>query len=257
LELDLEIIKGGEGSGHHGHAGRPGLVGGSGPGGNQTAPKVSEVRSISDLKKIADISLPKDSDKYEYFYHAVRFRSMIDSIEKDGIKLNNAGRIYASKDEVRDLGSGFVIFRATPNRGEEGVDVVEQGLTYRQWTFVEPIPMEDVLRTVREVPIVGTQHTIREDHLAKYALENQGGGKDVDKLPVDYQRWFRVGKKEEEKKSDNPYQYLLGNLPPVRRRRRRKKSVEDGGIVVPGYMVPLVKEVLEGKGVLKKKEEKK
>jgi hypothetical protein len=44
------------------------------------------------------------------------------------------------------------------------------------------------------------------------------------------------------------YNELLKDLPKV----RRKKRLENGGVCVPGYMVSLVKEVIEGKRILEK-----
>ena len=48
MELDLEIVKGGEGSGHHGHAGRPGEVGGSREG--ESVGKFSSRMKMDSLK---------------------------------------------------------------------------------------------------------------------------------------------------------------------------------------------------------------
>ncbi len=204
MEIVVEIEhKGGEGSGNFGHVGRPGEVGGSGEGGEGgklkdslgKVPSASEVKTIGDLSKIKDISLPKDTPKYEYFYHAVRYPSMINAIEKEGIKAGPADRLYGSKQEVRSLGAGFVIFRAPTGIGEHSMDVIEQGLAYHQWSFSKSIPPEDIVRTVREVLLKGTNHTIREDQLADYALKNQNTKKDISDLPEVYQRWFFLDKK--------------------------------------------------------------
>jgi hypothetical protein len=190
-EPEKPLSHGGSGSGNYGHGGRPGEVGGSTPGGETTTvPKADKVRSINDLRRIADVSLPKDNTKYEYFYHAVRYYSDIDKIEKEGIKTGGGGRLYGSKDEIRDLGSGFVIFRAPTGQMEEGIDQVEAKLAYREWSSKTPIPPEDIVRIVREIPMKGTQHTIREDELAQYVIDHPVDHDDISDLPEVYQRWF-------------------------------------------------------------------
>jgi len=174
--------KGGPGSGHHGHSGRPGKVGGSAPSG----------MTMSKLQELSDVSLPPDDDNYEYFYHATRYPSYLDKIEQEGLKPGRAGNTFLSKDEIRDLGSGFVIVKVPKGQATEGIDVVEEGLSYREWTVKDTIPASNIVRVVREVPLKGTMHTVREDNLAKWALTHQG--EDTSDLPEEYQSWFTINK---------------------------------------------------------------
>lgn len=182
--------KGGSGSGNYGHSGRPGKVGGSGGGSVFADP-----HTVEDLVSLSDISLPADNSKYSHFYHAVRFPQELEDIVDKGIMPGTSGKVFLSKDEVRDRGGGFVMIRLPRSfKTEEGLDRVEPGLSYRQWTSKEPIPSKYVFRAVREVPIRDSEHTVREDVLAKYAASHQGlKNKDVEALPPKYQSWFSLG----------------------------------------------------------------
>jgi hypothetical protein len=150
----------------------------------------------SSLESIADVSLPKDDDQYQYFYHAVRYDKDIDSILEQGLKpgteqggRGRSSRIYLSKDEIRDRGSGFLIVRVPRGKAKESVDVVEVGLKYRQWD-VEKIPSKDVVRAVRMVTD-RNGFKIREDELARYALSGKSTTEETQSLPEKYQKWFR------------------------------------------------------------------
>lgn len=151
-----------------------------------------KVKTKSDLEKIADASLPKDDSKYEYFYHATRNRSDVDQILSKGILPGRGNsRVWLSKDEIRDLGGGIFVVRVPKGKAEAGTDRVETGLKYREWTVSE-VPSGDIVRVMREIPRSGTDHTIREDELAKYLLKNTSDRDDPSDLPEEYRKWFDI-----------------------------------------------------------------
>jgi hypothetical protein len=218
LELSKSIFTHGESAGHE-------FRGNQWSQGQSGVPHPSQVKSIDDLKKVADISLPPDDDKYEYFYHATRYPSYLESIAENGIdptKGEYSKTVFASKNEVRDLGSGFVIFRAPVGQMIESEDFVERGLTYRQWTTEKPIPKSDIVRVVREIPLKGTQHTIREDELAQYAISNNSNHDDITDLPEVYQKWFDIGAHVHGESEGHPFRGNQwgegqgGKVPPVK-----------------------------------------
>ncbi|MFA5391953.1 MAG: Hint domain-containing protein, partial [Candidatus Omnitrophota bacterium] len=193
-ELDEEkmfVQKGGPGSGNFGHEGRPGEVGGSGPGSGGPLTSPEKVTSISDLERIANSGkLPSDTASYQYFYHAFRSRSTPDAVAKEGLKAGTTGgSVFLSKDEIRDLGAGYAVVRVPVGQAKESVDVVEQGLTYRQWT-VSDVPVSDIVSIVREVPYGSGGHGTRENDLARWAIDHQG--EDASDLPKQYRGWFNV-----------------------------------------------------------------
>lgn len=146
-------------------------------------PSKFSVRSFSDLQKMADSSLPSDDSEYEYFYHAFRWQEDLERAEKEG--LNN--KVYLSKDEIRDRGAGFAIVRVPCGLAQEGRDVVEDGLVYREWVA----PKAEIVRVFRQVNLIGGGgHGIREDRLAQYALLHQNPSANLSNLPKKYREWF-------------------------------------------------------------------
>jgi len=195
------MVKGGPGSGNFGHEGRPGEVGGSGPGGGSgILLKPEDIQSISDLQRVANSGkLPPDSDSYQYFYHAFRNRSTADKVAEEGLKAGTSnGNVFLSKDEIRDLGAGYAVVRVPTGQAKESVDVVEQGLKYRQWTLSQ-VPASDIVSIVREIPYGTGGHGIRENDLARWAIDHQG--EDASDLPVQYRGWFSIHNKKSLKAS--------------------------------------------------------
>ena len=156
-----------------------------------TRVKHDPIKSPRDnLRQLANVELPPDDAHYHYFYHAVRSGSELDAIEQEGLRPGQAGKIWMSKDEIRSRGGGFAIVRVPAGHAQEGKDVVESGLSYREFTVDQAIPAKDVLRVVREVPTGEGNHTIREDHLARHALYHPDDPDAAD-LPEKYRQWFR------------------------------------------------------------------
>lgn len=165
------------------------------PHGTHTASKVKDSANMS-AKRAADISLPKDTDKYEHFYHSVRRKEDVDSIVKHGIiggglgEKRTARKVYLSKDEVRERGGGFVIVRTPTGLAKEGVDVVEKGLEYREWT-VDKIPPKDILRTVKMITDKDGEN-IREDHLAAWFAKGKLTPRELAAVPDKYvKKWLK------------------------------------------------------------------
>lgn len=153
------------------------------------ARKAAGFREISttELQEIADVSLPPDDEKYEYFYHATKWMEQIDSILEQGLQ-SQSNKIYLSKDEIRDRGAGFVIVRVPTGLAIEGKDVVAEGLFYREWT-VPSVPPKDIVRAVRFIPYIGGGgHGIYEHELAAWAIKNPID--DTSDLPKKYKKWF-------------------------------------------------------------------
>jgi DNA topoisomerase IB len=140
----------------------------------------------SALHQLADSSLPPDDDQYQYFYHSFRWMGDADAVESEGLSAPGK-RVFLSKDEIRDRGAGFAIVRVPTGKAEEGRDVVEAGLSYREFR-VDAIPAQDIVRIVRAVP-TGGGHTIREDRLAARALRHPDDPNATD-LPEKYRAWF-------------------------------------------------------------------
>jgi len=190
----IEVKQQHGGPGPH-KSGSPQSVHGGGRGGSTSTSTTvpagkwanpGDVRSVSDLREVADISLPPDDSRFEYFYHSFRWKDEVDSAFQSGLK-SDKGKVFLSKDEIRDRGAGFVIVRVPVGSAKEGIDFVEPGLVYREWT-VSSVPASDIVRVVREVPIIdGGGHSIREDRLAAWFVNHQGGG--VSDLPRAYHHW--------------------------------------------------------------------
>jgi hypothetical protein len=143
--------------------------------------------------------LPPDSDSYQYFYHAFRNRSTADKVAEEGLKAGTSnGNVFLSKDEIRDLGAGYAVVRVPTGQAKESVDVVEQGLKYRQWTLSQ-VPASDIVSIVREIPYGTGGHGIRENDLARWAIDHQG--EDASDLPVQYRGWFSIHNKKSLKAS--------------------------------------------------------
>lgn len=160
----------------------------------QNGPKsADDVHSMEDLRRFSRMPVSVDAQGNENYTHAVRSDSEIGSIVKNGISLGSAGRIFASKPPlVRDRGAGYVVFRSRPGHAKKGVDFVERGLSYPEYTFTRNVGPADIIKVVRTIRVGG--HPIREDELAQYALEHQGlDDADVRALPDKYRRWFNLG----------------------------------------------------------------
>lgn len=150
----------------------------------------TKVNTIEDLKMKADFSLPVDSEEFEFFYHSVRHASEIDSILKEGLIPPPGGKIFLSKDEIRDRGSGVIAIKVPKGLASEGIDHVSEGLTYREWTIDSASP-KDVVKVSREVYYIdGGGHGIREDQLAAWAILHPL--EDVSSLPAVYRKWFKI-----------------------------------------------------------------
>ena len=144
----------------------------------------------TDLHSIADVSLPADTATHDFYYHAPRYDDELEAITQGGIVPGNpGGKVYLSKDEIRDRGAGVAIVRVPKGTAVEGTDFVETGLTYREFT-VDKVPASDVVRVVRNVTD-STGFKIREDELAKAALSGQGSPAEIAQLPEKYQAWFK------------------------------------------------------------------
>jgi 2'-5' RNA ligase len=212
-------LKGGAGSGHHGHEGRPGKRGGSLPGSGSFA-----IRSLKEslaggnvtreaLEEFATI--PVEDDNYYYFTHATRDVRYIDDMLENGIKPGGGGKIFASRGFVRDLRQGYVIFRVSKDEPnfEEGIDVVELGVTYPEFRFRNAIPPSDIVRVVKPIPLIGKNYGVNEDTVVKFALQHQGGHPDMNDLPDLYRKLFFID--ENFSKEDNHDSAMIAFMLPI------------------------------------------
>jgi hypothetical protein len=156
---------------------------------------VDSIETFDDLKRFSSSELPADTEKTEYFYHSPRSDAETRAVGESGLKPGQAGVTWLSKDEIRDRGGGYVVVAVPRGVAVEGVDRVEEGVTYREWTVDREIPADSVVKVVGVVPLGEGGHSIREDELAQFAVENQGSKEAAD-LPDRYQAWFSLeGKK--------------------------------------------------------------
>ncbi len=158
----------------------------------------SDVHSLDDLRVFAKPLIGE-----RLFTHAVRTDDEIDLIVAHGIALGRNATVSstrttdaASKDGidahgVRERGGGYVVFEADPATARMIDDVVEAGLKYPEWAFDTPIRPHAIVKVVRVV-VDDTGHRIREDHLAAYALRNQGRTDIAQDLPSAYAAWFSL-----------------------------------------------------------------
>jgi len=185
--MRVEIRRHHYGPGPHPGTGTPQSVHGGGSESKWDDPR--DVRSFSDLREVSDVSLPPDDNRFEYFYHSFRWSDQVDAALADGLQVEGR-RIYLSKDEIRDRGAGFAIVRIPKGQAKTGVDFVEPGLTYREWT-VDSVPASDIIRVSREVRLIDSGgHGIPDYQLAAWAIDHQG--EDVGDLPVEYRHWFSL-----------------------------------------------------------------
>ena len=168
---------------HHDKAGRFS----SGSGGVGIGSKGKDASEFHP-KDVADVSLPVDTDTNEFFYHAPRSDKELQSILDNGVKPGSLDKSWLSKDEIRDRGAGFVIVKVPRGKAVEGVDFVETGLTYREWTVVETIDVADIVGS-RKMVIDNTGFRIREDHLAKAFLSGSVKPDELEGLPKAYKKW--------------------------------------------------------------------
>ena len=187
--------------------GKKTYLGKDSPAGRAGPMTAAGVKTLSDLRRFA--SDMKGADLYT---HAVRHDGEIDSILKMGLGVEGrttfttptikpsghspgANPDYAmSYDYVRDRGAGYVVVKATG--GKDSTDMVERGLQYPETQFKGKIPPSNIAKVVRMVTD-STGSRIREDHLAEFALDNQGlSDEEVKSLPPKYQRWFSLGNGE-------------------------------------------------------------
>ena len=159
----------------------------SGGGGGSVGASGSPASGFSP-EQVADISLPPDDESYEYFYHSPRTSGELESIVETGVVPSSAGKTWLSKDEVRDRGAGFAIVRVPRGKAGEGVDFVETGLTYREWTVQDSIPPSDVVGS-RKMVTDSTGFKIREDKLASAFLEGKVTPGELKDLPREYHHW--------------------------------------------------------------------
>jgi hypothetical protein len=155
----------------------------------------SQIKNISDLESFAATasasheagSLPTEQDGEPLYAHAVRWPSDLDKIEQEGF--NPLEKFWASQGHVRDRGSGFVLF-TSKEKPSKGVDFVEPGLAYPELIFHESVSPKNILKVVRYVRDT-SGFGIREDQLARYALDNQGISETrIATLPGKYRQWF-------------------------------------------------------------------
>jgi hypothetical protein len=151
----------------------------------------SDVRSREDLEAYS--TLPAYDDGTNHFYtHAVRRDSELEEIEKKGIQPNQAGKVYASASPtVRDRGAGYVVFSVAKSKDDsvKGLDVVEEGLSYDEYTFKRTISPSELYRVV---PVVTdkTGFRIRADELAKAFLRGSVSKEEAADLPSPYSTWI-------------------------------------------------------------------
>jgi len=151
-----------------------------------------EVSNSKHLEQFANQALPRDTDTHEYFYHAASTPSQLENIAKSGIKPAQSGNIWLSKNEIRDKGGGYVIAKIPRGQAKEGgPDVLEPGLSYRQWITRNHIPPENIHKVVKFIQTTPGGHGVREDELAQYALTHQGETNNTD-LPEHLQSWFHL-----------------------------------------------------------------
>jgi hypothetical protein len=155
-----------------------------------------QVKTHEDLRHFADVSLPKDTSKWHHFYHSPRHHSELEAIVKQGVHPGSAGKAWLSKDEIRSRDAGFVVVRVSAGTAKEGVDYVEPGLSFREFTVDKPIPPEHIVKVVKFIQYAGGGgHGIDEHDLAKFAHANQGH-EDLKELPKEYHRWFDLKRTE-------------------------------------------------------------
>jgi len=130
------------------------------------------------------------------YTHAVRTSNEIDSILKGGLRPNpNAGnQVFLSRVPlVRNRGAGYIVvaIKKDAKDVEHSTDYVEKGLTYPQSTVRRVLEPSEIVKVVRQVPIGTGGHGIREDNLARFALDKQGiANNEISDLPEKYQKWF-------------------------------------------------------------------
>jgi hypothetical protein len=118
-----------------------------------TALNPTSVTTRADLEAVAQRGvLPADTATHEFFYHSLSDMRTMDAIVEEGLKgRTSTTSVFLSKDEIRDLNSGFVIARVPTGVARIGEDVIYRGLSYREWT-VDRVPANDIVRAVRAVP---------------------------------------------------------------------------------------------------------
>lgn len=161
------------------------------------------------------IEVPISDEKYDYYTHAVRYESEIDSILENGLDpTKSRGRpvTYASQGIVRDRGAGYVVIKVPKGTDvEEGVDYVEPGLSYPEFYFYDKVPPRNIAYVVRPYYEPGWHGT--EVDLVRHALQNQGlRDKDVVSLPPEYQRLYDLNGLYEKASVEkyNPYHKPAG-----------------------------------------------
>jgi len=157
-------------------------------GGAATTP--ADVKTKGALE---DFATPPEYDDgtHHYYTHAVRTDDQLEQIRTEGLKPNQAGDVYASASPlVRDRGGGYAIFRVAKDSDDaiEGIDVVEEGLSYKEYRFERAIKLSELHRIV---PVVTdkTGFRIRSDELARAFLGGRVSADEVADLPLPYAGW--------------------------------------------------------------------
>jgi SPP1 gp7 family putative phage head morphogenesis protein len=144
------------------------------------------------LGEAADISLPASDAKYDYFYHAVRYDSQLDSILENGILVPDDSRlndVYLTNDITRyDRGSGFVQVRVPRGTAVETSDYFGGTELVPEWR-VKSVPRGDVIRVVREYRSP-SGFGIREDQLAANIRAGLLSSDELAEVRAIYPKWF-------------------------------------------------------------------
>lgn len=148
-----------------------------------------EIVTRADLIKFAEMP-PAFVGDTELFTHATKSRADRESMLVEGIKPRyELGTVYSSRPPlVRDLGVGYVIFKADKGVAVEGKDIVEIGLSYDEYKFNKTIPPSDIVKVVGTYVFNAGGQNIREDYLADFILKNPDDPQ-IDALPEKYKRW--------------------------------------------------------------------
>lgn len=171
----------------------------------------ASIQTQEDLRQFA--KLPMNDSQNDYFVHGTRYRSDLERIAKDGIRLGNNGTVSATptafaEARAEQIGvpghvdwadGGYVVFRAPPGEAVLSMDLGREERLIQQAIFNHPIPPEDIVRVVRQIPYGTGGFSISETNLATFALNHQEFAglsadviRDIAALPVQYQRWFHL-----------------------------------------------------------------
>lgn len=155
---------------------------------------VDDIVTRADLIKFAEMP-PAFVGDTELFTHATGSRGGLESILVQGIKPKyESGTVYSSRPPlIRDLGLGYVIFKADKGVAVKGEDIVEIGLSYDEYKFNKTIPPSDIVKVVGTYVFNAGGQNIREDYLADFILKNPDDPQ-IAGLPEKYKRWATLAR---------------------------------------------------------------